>query len=415
MITKRRLQSTHFNLNRGVLLRKFTLPILVLLAFIAIGATAFPLLGKIESTKAAQSVSPKRFKHPIHMRGYTPHNSVSSGLTPAQFRNAYGINLLTNDGTGITIAIIDAYGNPKAQADINTYNKTYNLPATTITTIYPQGNVGTVDEGWALETDLDIQMAHAIAPKAKIVLEAAKTPTDVDLYAAVKDAYTKRGATVVSMSFGGNESAGQTGALGDGVFAAGNAKGVSFTASSGDSGTGAQYPAASPYVTAVSGTTLNVQANGTYVNETAWNGSGGGLSAYEKIPAYQDGFNKHTKRGIPDVAMVADPNTGVNVYDSFGYSGQKGFFILGGTSVSAPMFAGVLALANQGRKNKLKNADIELYALAKAHYTQYFHDITSGNNGTCGATCNASKGYDYVTGLGSPIANKLIPALITAA
>ena len=139
------------------------------------------------------------------------------------------------------------------------------------------------------------------------------------------------------------------------------------------------------------------------------------MSAYEKASTYQAGFNKNTKRGVPDVAMVADPSTGVNVYDSFGYNGQKGFFILGGTSVSAPMFAGVLALANQSRTGTLKNINTQLYALAQTHYAAYFHDITSGNNGTCGTICTAHTGYDYVTGLGSPIVSKLIPALITAA
>ncbi len=397
-------------------MRKFTAPVLVLLALLAVCATAFSVFSRGGTTKAAfvDDFSRQVAQHPLHLRHFSP-NSGGGGLTPAQFRKAYGIDLLANNGTGITVAIVDAYGNPRAQADLNTYDKTYGLPNTTITTIYPQGNVGTVDEGWALETDLDVQMVHAIAPKARIVLEAAKVPTNADLYGAVKDAYTHRGATIVSMSFGGSESASETGALGDGIFAAGNAKGVSFTASSGDSGTGAQYPASSPYVTSVGGTTLNIKADGTYINETAWSGSGGGLSAYEKIPAYQVGFNKSKQRGIPDVAMVANPNTGVSMYDSFGYNGQKGFFIVGGTSVAAPMFAGVLALANQGRTSTLKNADIQLYALAKAHYIQYFHDITSGSNGTCGNICTAHKGYDYVTGLGSPIANRLVPALITAA
>ncbi len=397
-------------------MRKFTAPVLVLLALLAVCATAFSAFSRGGTTKAAllSDFSHQVAHHPLHLRHFSP-NSGGGGLTPAQFRKAYGINLLANNGTGITVAIVDAYGNPKAQTDLNKYDKTYGLANTTITTIFPQGNVGTVDEGWALETDLDVQMVHAIAPKAKIVLEAAKTPTDTDLYGAVKDAYSKRGATIVSMSFGGSESASETGTLGDGIFSAGNAKGVSFTASSGDSGTGAQYPASSPYVTAVGGTTLNVRSDGTYVSETAWSGSGGGLSAYEQSPIYQHGFNKYTKRGVPDVAMVADPNTGVNVYDSFGDNGQKGFFIVGGTSVAAPMFAGVLALANQSRTSTLKNADIEIYALAKAHYATYFHDITSGSNGSCGKICTASKGYDYVTGLGSPIVNKLIPALITAA
>lgn len=397
-------------------MRKFTAPVLVLLALLAVCATAFSVFSRGGTTKAVlvNDFSRQVAHHPLHLRRFSP-NIGGGGLTPAQFRKAYGIDLVANNGTGITVAIVDAYGNPNAQNDLNKYDQAYGLPNTTITTIYPQGRAGSVDEGWALETDLDVQMVHAVAPKAKIVLEAAKTPTDADLYAAVKDAYTKRGATIVSMSFGGSESASETGALGDGIFSAGNAKGVSFTASSGDSGTGAQYPASSPYVTSVGGTTLNVQSNGTYVSETAWNGSGGGLSAYETVPAYQAGVNKSKQRGVPDVAMVADPNTGVSIYDSFGYSGQKGFFIVGGTSVAAPLFAGVLALVNQGRTNTLKNANLQIYPTAKARYATYFHDITSGNNGSCGKICTAHTGYDYVTGLGSPIVNNLVPALITAA
>lgn len=394
--------------------RKFITPVLVLLALLAVCATAFSVTSRGGSTKAAFVANFSRHvvKHPLRLRGLSPNTrAIGSGLTPAQLRKAYGINRLANNGAGVTVAIIDAYGNPNAQADLNAYDNKFGLPAATITTIYPQGNVGSVDEGWALETDLDVQMVHAIAPKAKILLEAAKSPTDADLYGAVKDAYTNHGAKVVSMSFGGDESAGGT--REDSVFATGNAKGVSFTASSGDSGTGVQYPAASPYVTSVGGTSLNVQSDGTYRSETAWNGSGGGLSAYENAPTYQAGFNKNTKRGIPDVAMVANPNTGVDVYDSFGYNGQKGFFILGGTSVAAPLFAGILALVDQGRTRTLKNANVQIYAVAKIAYTTDFHDITSGNNGSCGRICNAYKGYDYVTGLGSPVANKLVPAIIS--
>jgi len=397
-------------------MRKTTTSVLVLVALLAVCGSAFTFLNSAGSTKAVftDDFSGRTAKNPMHIRHFS-HNSVSGGFTPAQFRKAYGIDLLPNSGAGITVAIVDAYGNPNAQADLDAYDKAYGLPAGTVTTIYPQGQPATVDQGWALETDLDIQMVHAIAPKANIVLEAAKSPTNGNLLAAVKDAYLKRGATVVSMSFGGGEFASETGKKADGIFAAGNAKGVSFTASSGDNGTGAQYPAASPYVTSVGGTTLNVQADGTYIGETAWSGSGGGISAYEKAPAYQAGFNTSSKRGIPDVAMVGDPATGVSIYDSFGYNGQKGFFVIGGTSVAAPMFAGVLALVNQGRASTLKNADTEIYATAKAHYATDFHDITTGNNGACGTICNAGTGYDYVTGLGTPVGNKFVPDLIAAA
>ncbi len=397
-------------------MRKLTASMLVVVALLAVCATAFTFLSAGGRTKAAltDDFSGHTAKNPLHIHHFS-HNSSGGGLSPAQFRKAYGVDQLANNGAGITVAIVDAYGNPNAQTDLNAYDKAFGLPTGIVTTIYPQGKPATVDQGWALETDLDVQMVHAIAPQAKILLEAAKSPTNANLFNAVKDAYTKRGAKIISMSFGGNESPGETSANADGIFAAGNARGVSFIASSGDSGTGAQYPAASPYVTSVGGTSLNTQTNGRYVSETAWSGSGGGLSAYENAPGYQAGFNNNAKRGIPDVAMIADPATGVAVYDSFGYNGQKGFIVLGGTSVAAPMFAGVLALVDQGRAHTLKNADSEIYATAKTHYATDFHDIVSGNNGACGAICNAHAGYDYVTGLGSPVANKLVSDLIAAA
>jgi subtilase family serine protease len=187
------------------------------------------------------------------------------------------------------------------------------------------------------------------------------------------------------MSFGGAEFNGETGAQADGIFLTGHKRGVSFTASSGDKGTGAQYPAASPFVTAVGGTSLNTQ-NGTRVSETAWKNGGGGPSQFEKRPAYQSAFNKQTMRGIPDVALVADPNTGVIIFNSFGMQGQKGFFIVGGTSVSAPLFAGVLAVVNQHRNTNLKNTNTAIYNAAEANYAADFHDITVGSNGTCGTS-----------------------------
>jgi subtilase family serine protease len=335
-------------------------------------------------------------------------NAVS-GITPTQFRKAYGVNLLKNNGKGITVAVVDACGNSAAQSDLNKYDSTFKLPATTIKVVKPQGPSCNDPPGWGVEVDLDLQMVHAIAPQAKIVLEAAKCATFANLLGAAKDAYTNQGATVVSMSFGGGEFAAETGASADGIFKTGNSKGVSFTASSGDSACGAQYPAASPFVTSVGGTSLNIQSNGTYVSETAWDGSGGGVSAFEARPAYQNGFNSNSGRGIPDVAMVADPNTGVAMFDA----SQGGFIVVGGTSVAAPMWAGVLATANQTRSSSMKNADLELYNVAgnAAKYAADYHDITSGSSG---GVCNAGPGYDLVTGLGSPKANTLVPDLVAA-
>jgi subtilase family serine protease len=349
----------------------------------------------------------------LHIHKFSA-TSNAGGLTPAQLRKAYGLSALTTTGSGVTIAVVDAFGNPDAQADLNQFDANFGLPATTLSIAYPQGKPKKTNQSWALETDLDIEMVHAMAPGARIVVDVARDTALNDLLAAVKDAYATQKASVVSMSFGGSEFAAETGPSVDGIFSTGASMGVSFTVASGDSGMGAQYPAASPFVTAVGGTTLTTQPDGTYVKETAWHGSGGGISAFEKRPTYQSAFNHNAKRGLPDVAMVADPNTGVVMYDGFGYNHQKGFFVLGGTSVAAPLFAGVLALANQMRASSMKNANVDLYSVASLHYASDFHDIVSGSNGTCGAVCNAGPGYDYVTGLGSPVANTLVPALTAA-
>ncbi|MBV8695505.1 MAG: S53 family peptidase [Chloroflexi bacterium] len=388
-------------------MKQKVIPVLVLVVLFALCSPAISAFAK-EADGQAAGFHPYFRVHKFS--GLVP--DANGGLSANQLRKAYGVDQLTSLGQGVTIAIVDAYGNPNAQADLNQYDATYGLPATTITVVYPQGRPQTVNSGWALESDLDLQMAHAIAPRAHLVLEAAKSASSSNIFAAIQDAYTNHGATIVSMSFGSGEFSSETST--DSTFANGNKAGVSFTAASGDNGHGAQYPAASPFVTAVGGTTLKVQSDGTYVSETAWSGSGGGISAIEKRPSFQNGFNNQSGRGIPDVAMVGDPNTGVSIYDSFGYQGQKGFFIVGGTSVSTPLFAGILALADASRSSSMKNADIEIYNVAGSHYATDFHDITSGSNGGCGSVCSAHSGYDFVTGLGSPVANKLVPDLAAA-
>lgn len=392
-------------------MRKITWSVLVLTALLAIFGSVVAAFAR--SAPGVPVVDPltKYFAHPdfiLKIRKGSPSPNVA-GFTPAQFKKAYGINLLSNNGAGITIAIIDACGNSHVQADLNMYDSTYGLPATTIKIVKPQGTTCSDPQGWGVETDLDVQMAHAVAPGATIVLEEAKSASFANLIGAAKDAYTKQGATVISMSFGGSEFSTETGAKADGVFSAGNAKGASFTASSGDSGCGAQYPAASPFVTAVGGTSLTTKSDGTYVSESAWSGSGGGLSRYESRPSYQNGFNSSTKRGIPDVAMVADPNTGVIMYDK----DVGGFIVVGGTSVAAPMWAGVLALADQLRTSSMMNADNELYNVASnaTKYANDYHDITTGS---AGGMCTAGTGYDLVTGLGTPVSNNLVPDLSTA-
>lgn len=382
-------------------MRKISVSVLALIALLAIVGAVTPVFARSVDAFSAMA-QPDVI---LLTRHGTLKPSVA-GFTPAQFRKAYGIDRLSQQGAGMTVAIIDACGNTHAQADLNTYDTQFGLPAITIKIVTPQGPPCSQPNTWGLETDLDLQMVHAVAPQASIVLEEAQSPSNANLLNAAKDAYTHQGATVVSMSFGGREFSGETGSHGDAIFSAGNARGVSFTASSGDSGCGSQYPAASPFVTSVGGTVLTTQPDGTYVSETAWSSSGGGFSSIEARPAYQKGFNKNAQRGIPDVSLVS---TNMSMYDSqFG-----GFVEVNGTSIGAPMWAGILTDANSGRGGTFKNADIELYAIAKnkAKYASDYHDITTGGSG---GVCNAKQGYDEVTGLGTAVANHLVPDLIAA-
>jgi subtilase family serine protease len=346
---------------------------------------------------------------PIHVRGDARANGPS-GLTPSQTRHFYGFDQIANQGAGQTIAIVDAYDDPNIEADLGVFNSQFGLPVCTTKNgcfkkVYSSGSQPRSDAGWSLEISLDVEWAHAIAPQAKIVLVEAASNSFADLMVAV-DVAVANGASVVSMSFGGNEFANETGY--DFHF---NVTGVTFTASSGDSGTGVEYPAASPNVVAVGGTTVQTDSAGAYLGETAWSGSGGGPSAMESEPLYQTSFFTSSGRGVPDVAYDADPNTGFPVYDTVRYQGRSGWFEVGGTSAGAPQWAALLAIANSVRavngKATLSSAQFALY-----NNTSNFHDITSGSNGTCGAACNAAAGYDLVTGLGSPKANSVITALV---
>ncbi len=368
-------------------------------------------------------------KPPIHVRKAA--TSTPTGYTPSQIRHAYGFDQLTAIGTGQIVAIVDAFDDPTAASDLQTFINTFtlramnglpNTPRCTVAAgphpcfqkVYAQSKPRT-DGGWALEISLDVQWAHAIAPGADILLVEAKTNSFSNLLGAV-DVAVNAGAKVVSMSWGGNEFLLES--FYDFHF---NHAGVTFTASSGDSGTGVIYPAASPYVVAVGGTTLELDpVTSTVTLETAWSRSGGGLSAFEAEPGYQSAYPiPYTggKRGLPDVAYVADPSTGVAVFDSTPFNGQTGWFQVGGTSVGAPQWAALIALANQGRATGLSiSSDLssspEYSAATGAAYAANYRDILSGSNGSC-TICSATPGYDFVTGFGSPNANNLVPYLNT--
>jgi subtilase family serine protease len=332
-------------------------------------------------------------------RGTPQANATAiTGLTPAQLQAAYGVAGAPTPAAVPTIAIVDAYDNPNAEADLATYSTTFGLPQCTrangcFKKVGQNGGnrLPRADQGWALEIALDVQAAHAMCPGCKILLVEASSNSFSNLLAA--EDYATAHATVVSNSWGGNEFAQQTSGSYDGHF---NRPGVPITVSSGDSGYGVEYPAASRYVTAVGGTTLTLNPDGSRASETAWSGAGSGCSSYSPKPAWQADAGC-TRRSVADVSAVADPATGAAIYDSYGYQGQKGWFRVGGTSLSAPVIAGLYALAG--------NAGSTTYGSYPHTHTAGLFDVATGSNGSCGGSylCTSVLGYDGPTGLGSPL------------
>jgi len=316
---------------------------------------------------------------PASLRGPDP-------LSPSQIIGAYNLNSATG-GAGTTIAIVDAYDDPTIANDLATFSSYFGLPAATFVK-HKMATTISVNSGWALEISLDVEWAHAIAPQATILLVEAKSNSLTDLLAAVSYATSYTGVKAVSMSWGGSEFSTETSY--ESYF---NAPGIAFFASSGDSGAGVIWPSSSPNVTGVGGTTLNLDSSGAVISETAWSGSGGGVSAYETKPTYQTDYGvTTTKRAVPDVSYDADPNTGVLVYDSTPYQGWSGWWVVGGTSAGAPQWAAIQALGLSATNNNFYQD------AASSAYASYFRDITSGSNGY-----SAGLGHDLVTGLGSPV------------
>ena len=333
-----------------------------------------------------------------------------TGYDPATIKKYLG---LSGTGSGQTIAIVVAYNAPNIAADLATFDSKFGLPApksfkkvsqTGSTSVLPA-----TDANWALETSLDVEWAHALAPLASILLVEAKSSSLTDLSTAI-DYAAKSGASVISNSWGTvGEINGE--ALNDTHCKLTKAVCVFST---GDSGNPGGYPAYSPWVLAVGGTTMQLATDATgavsVASESAWSGSGGGSSIYEAKPDYQTGFGTGTGRAIPDVSYDADPSTGFAVYDSTPFNGSSGWFQMGGTSAGAPQWAAILAAANQLRVAKRKTV-LAAYATSAPLYraqtiiyklTSGLADISTGpTNGTCDL-CSVSVGYDYVTGLGSP-------------
>jgi subtilase family serine protease len=375
-------------------------------------------------------------------------------FTPMQIRHAYGVDQITfnqgtviGDGAGQTIAIVDAFYDPSIQSDLAAFSSRFGLPQLDGKTGHgsftqldlSNKTYSPVGDDWTVETALDVEWAHAVAPKANILLaEAASDTSDAtgkptDLLNAVSAAANTSGVVSVSMSWGVGEVPQET--SWDSYF---TKPGVTFVAASGDYGAGTIWPAVSPNVVSVGGTTLHLTSSNTISSETGWGsgswssyfgGSGGGFSQYEPLPSYQKGITtssngfKYTSFGVrlnPDVAYVADPNTGLYVV------ANSSWYSVGGTSAGAPQWAALVAIADQGRALAHLSSLSSMQTLNALYANPSgFHDVTKGSTGTYSVYDNkgnvvgtipvtAGPGYDLVTGLGTPIANKIVPNLAAA-
>jgi len=319
--------------------------------------------------------------------------TYQGGYSPAQLLIAYGLST----GSAPTVAIVDAYANPNAATDLAAYRTQFGLGAATLIQVNQTGSsilAVSGNTGWGQEEMLDLEMVSAICPLCPILYVGAYSASFNDLGAAVDQAAAK-GAKVISNSYGGSEFSGETAIAGHYSYS-----GVAITVSSGDSGYGVQIPAAFKTVTAVGGTTLKLNANSTRFSETVWSGAGSGCSAYITKPSWQHDPGC-SRRTVADVAAVADPNTGVAVYDSYGSTGGANWFVFGGTSVAAPIIGAVYALSGNTAGVPAQLA----YSNAGSLY-----DVTSGSNGRCtrghsGAAylCTGEIGYDGPTGNGTPM------------
>jgi subtilase family serine protease len=354
------------------------------------------------------------FRTPIRLFP-SPPATQPSGIFPAQMRAAYRYNAIPNQGQNIVIGISDACDDPDIEADLGVFSSQFGLPACTTQngcfTVISQSDLCSGHSGnWALEQSLDVEWAHAMAPGAKIVLVQSSQPDD-SLFMAVTQAVAA-GANVVSMSWGGGEFDGEQSY--DTMYF--STPGVTYFASTGDGGCGTIYPSTSPNVVAVGGTQLNLTNVGlvsvfstNYGSESAWSGTGGGISSFESEPAYQQNVQNTGFRTVPDVALDASPASGVPVYDSYdGYQWVR----VGGTSLSSPVWAAFMAVENsyRGGAGVIQHPLPDLYSLYGSNYAADFHDV---NTGSSGGICVAGVGYDYATGIGTPIANHLASDLLT--
>jgi len=317
-------------------------------------------------------------------------NATPAGYGPVDIQSAY--KLSSSAGAGRTVAIVDAYNDPNAEADLGVYRSKYNLSACTTangcfrkvsqngTTSYPRTNAG-----WATEISLDLDMVSAACPACKILLVETKSASFSDLGTGVNYAASQSGVSAISNSYGGSDSS-QSSAY--------DHPGIAVTASTGDSGYGIQSPASYDTVVAVGGTSLTKASNTRGWSESAWSGAGSGCSTLNAKPSWQTSATQCSGKAAADVSAVADPNTGVAVYDSTPYQGYSGWQVYGGTSASSPIIASVYT----------ESGNTSGYPASYAWSNPSgLNDVTSGSNGSCSPSvwCHAGTGWDGPTGLGT--------------
>jgi hypothetical protein len=375
-----------------------------------------------------------------------------SGYNVAQVTHAYGLDAITfpsasgqriaGDGSGETIALIEAYNDPNVASDLHVFDQANGLPDPSLSVVNQAGTK--TNSVWASEEMMDVEWAHAIAPGASILVVEARSDSLGDLIAAVDLARNTSGVAAISMSWGFNETASETAFDAHFQTPSGH-QGITFVAASGDYGTaqGPEYPSSSPRVLAVGGTTLSVDALGDYLGELAWSDSGGGSSPFEPEPSYQGTVQSSGHRTTPDVAFLGDPNTGVAVYETPPRGGTGSWITVGGTSMGTPAWAAIIAIVDQGRAlagtGSLDGPTQTLPALYSLPPTDFhavptpppyspwggglnpfgssFHGWTflrHPSRRKSGSSSGTASAANSVTGRGSPIGNRLIPDLVAS-
>ena len=337
----------------------------------------------------------------------TPSNE-SQLNTPDTVQSAY--QLPSTGGTG-AIAIVDAYHFPTALHDFNAFSKEFGLPSESSKKATASSNAalqivfatgrkpahgGSYIASWNLEEALDIEWAHSIAPRAKIYLVEAASASMNDLLYAVQVASNLPNVHQVSMSWGGDETSNE--ASYDWVFTSSN---VTYFAAGGDTAATVEYPSVSPNVMSIGGTSLHRDDEGNLISETGWSDTGCGTSAFEPLPAFQSALagKVGNHRASNDVSFLADPNTGVFVYDSTALYGETGWWVVGGTSLATPCWAGVANLASATSGTALNSQAEGARLYQNLGNAAVFRDVTTGE----ASFINSTTGWDPITGIGSPL------------